>query len=151
MSAHRHRLYFRLQRATHLLKKAADRRLIAAAEVTTAQASVLAIVADGADGAGVTQSHIAGLLGQNESAVTAMIARLRGLGYVERQRSPADARVWLLRVTKKGEHALANMSGPFDEINKRLNQALGGADTADLAATLDRIADEFKNESEEDK
>lgn len=151
MSAHRHRLYFRLQRATHLLKKAADRELIAAADVTTAQASVLMIVAGGADGAGVTQNHIAGLLGQNESAVTAMIARLRGLGYVERQRSPADARAWLLRVTKKGEQALANMSKPFGEINKRFDQALDGADAADLAATLDRISDEFKYEDGEDK
>ncbi|MEM9617663.1 MAG: MarR family transcriptional regulator [Pseudomonadota bacterium] len=151
MSAHRHRLYFRLQRTTHLLKKAADRELIAAADVTTAQASVLMIVADGADSAGVTQSHIAGRLGQNESAVTAMIARLQGLGYVERQRSPDDARVWLLQVTKKGEQALANMSKPFGEINRRFDQALDSADAAELAATLDRISDEFKNEDGEDK
>ena len=74
MSASKHRVYHRLQLAAHRLQKAADRAVMAAAGITTAQAAVLSIVA--ADGP-VTQLSVARKLGLNESAMTAMIARLR--------------------------------------------------------------------------
>ena len=76
MSASKHRIYHRLQLAAHRLQKAADRAVMAAAGITTAQAAVLSIVA--ADGP-VSQRNVARKLGLNESAMTAMIARLRDM------------------------------------------------------------------------
>lgn len=141
MSAHRHRLYFRLQRTAHILKKAADRRLMAAADITTAQAATLAVIA--AEKNGVTQKHVAKTLGQNESAITAMVARLQKLGYAKRQRPPDDARAWVLKVTANGKEALDEMSDPFTDVNRRIDKALGDNSAEEIAAMLDGIADEF--------
>ena len=68
MSASKSRLYHRLQLAAHRLQKSADRAVLAAAEITTAQAAVLMLVAGGAN----SQREVATQLGLNESAVTAM-------------------------------------------------------------------------------
>lgn len=144
MSAHRHRLYFRLQRTAHILKKAADRRLIEAAGITTAQAAALAVIAS--EHQGVTQKHVAEQLGQNESAITAMVARLEKLGYAKRQRHPDDARARVLRVTAKGEEALDAMTGPFRSVNRRLDKALVDHSAEEMAAMLDSIANAFKDD-----
>ena len=74
MSASKSRLYHRLQLAAHRLQKSADRAVLAAAEITTAQAAVLTLVAGGA----VSQREVATQLGLDESAVTAMARRCSG-------------------------------------------------------------------------
>lgn len=144
MSAHRYRLYFRLQRTAHILKKAADRRLMEAAGITTAQAAALAVIAG--ERQGVSQKHVAETLGQNESAITAMVARLQKLGYAKRQRHPGDARAWVLRVTAKGKEALDAMTDPFRGVNRRLDKALGDNSAEEMAAMLDGIADAFRDD-----
>ena len=61
MSASKSRLYHRLQLAAHRVQKSADRALLAAAEITTAQAAVLTLVARGA----ITQREVATQLGRS--------------------------------------------------------------------------------------
>ena len=134
MSASKHRLYLHLQLAAHHVKKQADRALLDAADLTTAQAAVLSLLLENG---GATQRHIAETLGQNESAVTAMVQRLIKLGYISRTRSTVDARAWQLDITENGRLALEHASGPFGDINKTFDKIL----TADEAATL---ADYFK-------
>jgi len=141
MSAHRYRLYFRLQRTAHILKKAADRRLMEAAGITTAQAAALVVIAGEKNG--VTQKHVAQMLGQTESAITAMVARLQKLGYAKRQQHPDDARALMLSVTPKGKEALDAMADPFRGVNRRLDKALGDDSAEEIAAMLDQIADAF--------
>ena len=46
MNASKLRVYARLQRAAHLLSKAADRELLSVAGITTAQAAVLAVISE---------------------------------------------------------------------------------------------------------
>jgi DNA-binding MarR family transcriptional regulator len=136
MSASKHRLYLHLQLAAHHVKKQADRALMDAAALTTAQAAVLSLLSEGKK---VTQRTVAETLGQNESAVTAMIRRLMKLGYVDRKRDSTDARAWLLEITPEGRTALAGVAVPFSRINETFEKALSVEEIANLSDYLARI------------
>lgn len=139
MSASKLRLYHRLQLAAHRVQKSADRALLAAAEITTAQAAVLTLVARGA----VTQREVATQLGLNESAVTAMAQRLLGMGLLERVRDEADARAWHLRLSGNGRQALRRIEQPFKGINQTIETVLTAEEITRLADYLQRIAAAF--------
>ena len=139
MSASKSRLYHRLQLAAHRLQKSADRAVLAAAEITTAQAAVLMLVAGGA----VSQREVATQLGLNESAVTAMARRLLGMGLLERARDEADARAWQLRLSDDGRTALKRIELPFKRINQTIETVLSPEEIAQLADYLRRIAATF--------
>jgi DNA-binding MarR family transcriptional regulator len=137
--ASKSRLYHRLQLAAHRVQKSADRALLAAAEITTAQAAVLTLVARGA----VSQREVAMQLGLNESALTAMAQRLLGMGLLERVRDEADARAWQLRLSGDGRAALKRIDQPFKGINQTIETALTPDEIAQLADYLQRIASAF--------
>jgi MarR family transcriptional regulator, organic hydroperoxide resistance regulator len=139
MSASKSRLYHRLQLAAHRVQKSADRALLGAAEITTAQAAVLTLVARGS----ATQREVATQLGLNESAVTAMARRLLGMGLLERVRDDADARAWQLRLSSEGRTALKRIEQPFKGVNQTIETVLSGDEIANLADYLQRIASAF--------
>lgn len=140
MAASRLRLYANIQHSAHLLKKAADRELMTAAGVTTAQAAVMAVVAAEEQ---PTQKAVAEALGLNESAMTAMIKRLIALGYIDRQTCANDGRARQLSLTLGGVTALEHIGEPFARINRRLEKALGVDGIAVCAGYNKKIADEF--------
>jgi len=143
MSASKLRIYHRLQLAAHRIQKAADRALLAAADLTTAQAAVMAVVA----GTGpTTQREVARQLGLNESAVTAMTARLIAMGLLERGRDENDARAWRLTLSKDGRAVLKRIEKPFAAINRKLESTLDAEDLARLADMLGRIGEAFVND-----
>jgi len=142
MSSSEHRIYFLLQRAAHCLKKEADRNLLSAAGLTTSQAAVLMLVAESSH---ATQKTIAVKLQQNESAITAMTARLLRDGFVARTRDPDDARSWSLRLTPAGKKALGKLRKPFAEINAAMDGALGARSSGRLARQLRSIIAEFSD------
>jgi DNA-binding MarR family transcriptional regulator len=139
MSASKSRLYHRLQLAAHRLQKSADRAVLAAAEITTAQAAVLMLVTGGA----VSQREVATQLGLNESAVTAMARRLLGMGLLERVRDEADARAWQLRLSDGGRTALKRIDLPFKRINQTIESVLSPEEIAHFADYLRRMAAAF--------
>lgn len=141
MSAQKSRLYHRLQIAAHRVQKAADRAVLDAADVTTAQAAVLAIIAAQAP---ITQRDIASQLGINESAVTAMTGRLQKMGLLKRLRDSADARAWRLELTAEGRATLKRLEKPFKRVNQTLEEALSVQEIAQLADCLARISDAFE-------
>lgn len=141
MSASKHRAYHKLQLAAHRLQKAADRAVMVAAGITTAQAAVLSIVAT--DGP-LTQRSVARRLGLNESAMTAMTARLCNMGLLERQPDPDDSRAWRLSVSTEGRAALKKVEQPFRRINQRIETALDAEEIARLADYASRIGDAFE-------
>ena len=140
MTASKLRLYHRLQVAAHTVRKVADRLLLDAADVTTAQAAVLTIVAAREN---ATQSDVADALGFNESAVTAMATRLLKLGLLERVRSATDGRAWCLRVSTAGQAALAASRKAFASINARVEEELSEQELTRLVALLDRLSAAF--------
>lgn len=129
MTAHSSRFYHALQIAAHRLQKRADQALMEAAGISTAQSAVLVFVAGKP---GMRQNQVAATLGLNESAVTAMVNRLKSLGLIERRRSLEDSRAWELEVTESGQAALKAIESPFAEINALIDTALGGE--ADVVA-----------------
>ena len=140
-AAKKYKIYHRLQLAAHTLKKSADRTMMEAADLTTAQAAVLAIIKDVED---ISQKQVAGQLGLNESAMTAMVRRLTRLGYLSKRRSKDDGRAWCLTVTNSGSKALAAMRGPFGEINRQIDSMFDEAQTEELAHILNRLITRFQ-------
>src|SRR4051794_34024999 len=134
MSASKSGLYHRPQLPAHPLQKSADRPVLAAAEITTAQAAVLMLVAGGAG----TQPDVATQLGASESAVRAMARRRLGMGLLERVRDEADARAWQLRLSEDGRAALERIELPFRRINQTPESVLSPEDIANPADYLRR-------------
>jgi len=131
MTAYSSRFYHALQIAAHRLQKQADLAVSGAAGISTAQSAVLAVIARTP---GMRQNEVARTLGLNESAVTAMITKLIGLGLVRRSRSAEDSRAWELFLTDDGSAALSAIEAPFAEINALIDDALG--EQVDAFATL---------------
>ena len=138
MSARSSRLFHRLQLAAHKLQKIADREISAATDLTTAQAAVLSVLANGE---GTTQREIADALGQNESAITAMVSRLTRLEYVTKVRSTTDARAWELSLSKSGRTALQATKKPFSKLNRFFERELSSGEIAALADILERLSE----------
>lgn len=143
MSARRFRVYSKLQMAAHRVKKMADRKLMDAAGVSAAQAAVLAMVEKSGQ---ATQKQVAVALGLNESAMTAMINRLLNQGLIERKRDEVDNRVWCLQLSAKGRNAIRAAEEPFDAVNAKIDAILNEGELRDLAAALDKLYWEFKEE-----
>lgn len=143
--AHRFRLYHRLQLAARRAQRAADRELLAAAGVTTAQAAVLAVLAS--EGT-ATQRAVAESLGLHESAITQMVPRLLESGLVGRNRSEVDVRAWELSLTDVGRSAVDALGNAFANVNAVFEDALATTDIADLARDLERISDAFDTRSD---
>jgi DNA-binding MarR family transcriptional regulator len=143
MNASTLRIYHRLQVAAHAVQKVADRVVGDAAELTTAQTAVLSVVAAGDD---VTQRQVAVALRLNESAMTAMVSRLLGLGLLDRVRSKTDSRAWSLRLSKTGRASLTAARGAFGTVNARIEDTLAPREIKQLADLLDRLTAAFPNE-----
>lgn len=141
MSASKLRVYHRLQLAAHRIRKSADRAVLTAAEITTAQSAVLIVVARGG---AMTQREVAKQLGLNEFAVTAMAGRLLGMGLLERVRDDTDARAWQLRLSDDGRAALKRVEQPFRRINQTIELVLDPQEVARFADYLSRVAAAFE-------
>lgn len=139
-SAAAHKIYFHLQIAAHQIKKKADEDLSKAASLTTAQSAILTIVASRGP---ISQGAVAEALKQNDSAMTAMVARLLKLGYISRERSPEDGRISLLSLTEEGRKARAQGREAFDQINSTLDKMISEEEMAVFARILDKISNSF--------
>jgi MarR family transcriptional regulator, organic hydroperoxide resistance regulator len=129
------RLYRQLQLAAHSLHKAADRALLAAGGVTTAQAALLVVLQRQT----ARQRDLAQQLGINESAVTAMATRLQALGLIVRERADGDSRSWHLQLTVQGAQTLAAVEPAFHQINQRLAALFDRDEAQALADALQRV------------
>lgn len=131
------RLYFLLQRAAHRLRTDADRRLVEAAGVTSAQLGALfAVRAE----PGTTQRRLAEVLGLRESAVTALVRRLADGGLVARQAHPNEHRAVVLELTEEGEAALREARPEMDRFNAEVRGLLGEEGFSATAEGLHRLA-----------
>lgn len=137
MSISEHRIYHLLQLAAHSVRVEADDRCLAAASITTAQAAALNVISAQP---GITQRGVAMALKHRESAMTAMVKRLCEAKLLERRESGVDSRAWALFLTDKGSTALEKIREPFEQVNLRMNVAIGGADVQQFAKILRSLA-----------
>lgn len=140
MHASRHRLYHRLQLAAHHLRKAADRAVGNAVGLSTAQVSVLSVLAQEVQ---ATQRTIARELGLNESAVTPMVARLLRMELIIRTSDESDRRAWSLTLSEAGKDVMKKVRTPFSTINAILDHEFDAKEIAELTASLDRMIAAF--------
>ncbi|MEU7889991.1 MarR family transcriptional regulator [Microbispora bryophytorum] len=113
-----------------------EARRLEALGVTVKQQAVLALLADEGP---MTQQHLGQRLGIDRTTVVAVVDGLEQAGFVERRRSPADRRAYLLTLTPDGVrageqgHGLvsgaeAELLGVLDEDERRtLTELLGRA------------------------
>ena len=143
MTASETKLFHRLQLTAHQLQKQADRKISSETRLTTAQAAVLRVLKE-RDGA--SQGEIAEALGLNSSALTAMTARLRALGYMRRERDPSDGRAWRMRISEAGEEALIAAQRPFTHVNSMIEATLNESEIEQLADMLERLSSAFSTD-----
>ncbi|NEA98384.1 MarR family transcriptional regulator [Streptomyces sp. SID13726] len=131
------RLYFLLQRAAHRLRTTADRRVLAAAGITTAQLGALFAVQDEP---GITQQQLARTLGLRESAVTGLVGRLTSAGLVGKRPHPREHRAVVLELTSAGADALRAARPEIDRFNTELRALLGDDGFSGAATAMHRLA-----------
>ncbi|WP_198422483.1 MarR family winged helix-turn-helix transcriptional regulator [Streptomyces sp. QHH-9511] len=85
---------------------------------------------------GATASDIGRRLGVSKQAAGKTVDRLLALGYAERADDPADARRKLVRLTPRGDDALARSAAVFDELRAEWAATLGPARVRDMEAAL---------------
>ncbi|MEU6307694.1 MarR family winged helix-turn-helix transcriptional regulator [Streptomyces chartreusis] len=137
MSEPDQRLYFLLQRAAHQLRVVSDRRLVAAAGITTAQLGALYAVRDEP---GITQQGLARVLGLRESAVTGLVGRLTAAGLVAKRAHPREHRAVVLELTDEGAAALDAAQPEVDRFNAEARALLGEDGFAQTAVAMRALA-----------
>jgi DNA-binding MarR family transcriptional regulator len=125
----------------HQLKKAADRRVLSSTGLTTAQIGVMAIIK--AQGK-TNQRLISQKMGLNESAVTALIAKLKAMDLIKRERSQEDKRAFEIALTQQGRERLEASAEPFQEINRKISNALSDQDIELLDGILRKVSEQFE-------
>jgi DNA-binding MarR family transcriptional regulator len=79
--------------------------------------------------------------GVTQQAISKAIAELEGLGYVERTTDATDARLRLVRLSKRGHDAVAASRRARATVEKKLVASLGAAAVAETRAHLARALD----------
>jgi MarR family transcriptional regulator, organic hydroperoxide resistance regulator len=136
MSAADQHLLHLIHVVAHQLKTQADRSSIAAAGVSAGQAAVLYAVDREP---GTTQKRIAEVLHLRESGVTALVTRLLDADLLSRVQSKDDGRAWTLHLTPAGTKALEGLQKTLDEMNQRLDLALGAKGVQNLVKILNVV------------
>ena len=138
------RIYSRLQIAAQLYRKVADRQLVEVAGITAPQLGVLTRVGSAS---ALNQTSLARDLRLNDSAITAMVRRLIGLGMLEKTRSESDSRAWVLKLTRLGQDTIDRAQARPLAINKRIEDEFGADALSVFAQKLNRIIDLCDEES----
>lgn len=90
---------------------------------------------------GLTGAELARRLNVTPQAVASQVARLEGLGRLERRPHPRHRHVQELHLTDAGRDALRQADAVIMEIEQRIAEKLGAAKTARLRALLDEVSD----------
>ena len=98
---------------------------------------VLAMLAEGAR---VTQAHIADALALDPSRLVALLDSLEDRGLIMRQRDPEDRRRHVVTITTKGERELAQLREIVGELEEAFLSPLDADDRAKLHELLERLA-----------
>jgi DNA-binding MarR family transcriptional regulator len=71
--------------------------------------------------------------------ITRLVDRLEEAGLVERQRTRADRRVVLVKITRNGIAVLAKLDRPVLDLHKKLLGHLSGAELTELNRLLTKV------------
>src|SRR4051794_6548556 len=88
---------------------------------------------------GLTQGELAAALRRNTSSLTPVLDDLCRQGYVSRERLESDRRTYSLKLTPKGERALAKLMASAVAHEREVDRIVGG-ERAQFVRTLKRLA-----------
>ena len=135
----------RVERESFLLAQLVGGRLTAEHEavcreegLTAAQYPVLWMVCLHPDRRGVPQGSISDGLVTQASDVSRLVSRLEAAGLVERRRSPDDARVVLVRSTRRGRSVFERATSRVKQMHRTQFGALSDAELDSLRDLLNR-------------
>jgi DNA-binding MarR family transcriptional regulator len=104
---------------------------------TPAHAGIFRIIAANP---GLSQQELAAKLGMYASRLVAVIDDLEKRGFIERQPSDTDRRLYALHLTKSGKEKLAAIGAIAREHGRDLLDALSDEERSTLTALLERVA-----------
>ncbi|AUX40541.1 MarR family transcriptional regulator [Sorangium cellulosum] len=91
---------------------------------------------------GLSQAALSERLGMFPSRLVVLLDALEERGLLERRSTPEDRRSYALHLTRAGKEMVQQIGRVAEEHKEALCAALDGAEQAQLAALLRRIADE---------
>ncbi len=133
------RTWLRLLACATLVEREVRGRLRERFGTTLPRFDVLAQLDAVAGRDGITMSALSERLMVTNGNVTALVERLVADGLVARAPSPTDGRAQLVRLTARGERALAEMAPEHHRWIGELFAPLTGAERARLRALLDKL------------
>lgn len=93
-----------------------------------------------------TMGELAQRIHRDPSTVTALVGKLRKLGYVEVFRSDADKRVSIVRLSEKGRGFRGTFESISEEFASKLACALSDGEREQLGGILQKLHDEYRTE-----
>ena len=97
---------------------------------------------------GASQTRIVDLTGVDRSTLADIMRRLQKNKLIERRRSKADARAYVLKLSETGRKALAQGKPALDEVERSMLAPLSAAARAELLTMLARIVQSDKREGQ---
>lgn len=134
MSTPRPRLFYLLNRARHVVYKAADVALLERLDITSVQLGALFVIGETGE---CTPGDLAERLDLNASAVTGLAERLERAGFIARRPHEEDRRVTLLALTKAGRDRLKAARPLIDEMSGQLTAGFTPEETAVVVRFLE--------------
>lgn len=128
---------------THMLHRASqagDQMFALESQALALTARQYAVLQAVAQNPGCTQAKIVTATGVDRSTLSDLLTRLQAKGLVTRERSFADARSHIVRLTAVGETSLEAARMAANKADRRLTDILGEAETQRLLASLALIA-----------
>lgn len=93
-----------------------------------------------------TMGELAQRIHRGPSTVTALVGKLRKLGYVEVSRSDADKRVSIVCLSEKGRGFRGTFESISEELASKLACALSDGEREQLDGILQKLHDEYRTE-----
>lgn len=93
-----------------------------------------------------TMSELAQRIRRDPSTVTALVNKLRKLGYVEVRKSDADKRVSIVRLSEKGKGFKSLFGEISEELAEKQAKALSSEEREQLRVILQKLHDEYQIE-----
>ncbi|MDD4020750.1 MAG: MarR family transcriptional regulator [Synergistales bacterium] len=97
-------------------------------------------------GQGITMGELAKKVHKTKPTVTVLVDKLERCGFVERQKSSRDHRVYHIRLTEKGRTLKPFFDSLFSGIEHKFFEGFSDEDTEATEQSLLRIAENLKEE-----
>jgi DNA-binding MarR family transcriptional regulator len=88
---------------------------------------------------GLSQTDLVSITGIDRSTIAGIVSRLLRKGLLERRRSPEDGRAYCVRLSKRGNKAVAGADMLYSKVEKKLFSGVPVSEVNQLVATLKTV------------